>query len=219
MRLIKKKYINHYNDIFLNELGTTPLGTYDESALPSYTHKNRMMSWLFWKRIDTAFSIAGTVKNKSVLDFGCGGGVTFKYLWDNGAKITGCDNRSWELAQNINMKLDIVADIYKNLSEIKDVKFDLILALDVFEHVEKPRAIIKKLKELSHDMTKLIISGPTESLFYRIGRELAGFSGDYHFNDIYVIEGILKAQGLKNTVLINLYPPFPIFRVSEWSGL
>ena len=216
MRLIDDAYIESYSRVFKEVLERSAKGFYDDSALPSYTHRNRLMSWLFWKRIDTVLSMMGDLDGKSVLDFGCGGGVMFKYLHEHNCRIVGCDNQAHRLAREVCSGFGIEADVYGDLFEIKGMRFDLILALDVFEHIEDLGPVIDRLLELSHERTEIIISGPTESLPYRMGRWLAGFKGHYHVKNIYDVEREFRGRGLKEMSMRKLYPPFTLFRVSSW---
>lgn len=211
-RLYKQSYTNIFREILCEG---TP-GCYDEAALPSYTHTNKVMAWLFWQRIKAALQMAGDIKDQSVLDFGCGSGITFLYLHKSGCHITGCDSQFHQMAENICQKLHIQADIYRNLFEIDSRRFDCIIALDVLEHIEDMDGYIEKLKQLSHDKTKIILSGPTENMLYKTGRKLAGFSGDYHVRNIYDIERDFKKYNLQRTALKCLYFPFTLFRISSW---
>ncbi|MBN1456382.1 MAG: hypothetical protein JW912_00840, partial [Sedimentisphaerales bacterium] len=128
----------------------------------------------------------------------------------------GCENEFFEMTGLVCQKLNIKADIYRDLMEIRDNKYDIIFALDVFEHIANIVKYIDKLKELSHNRTMIIISGPTESLFYKFGRKLAGFSGDYHITNIYEVERHFKLSGLKRTDLKRLFFPLTLFRLSAW---
>jgi 2-polyprenyl-3-methyl-5-hydroxy-6-metoxy-1,4-benzoquinol methylase len=215
VKLISGDYIRGYDRAFREVEKALPEEFY-EAALPSYTHSNRLMAWLFWKRLDTALSLAGDLKGKSVLDFGCGSGVTFKYLNDHGASVTGCDNRTVELARKIAGMLGTEAELFDDLFKIEGKKFDLILALDVLEHMDDLGPFIDKFRELANDGAQLIVSGPTENLLYKIGRFLAGFSGEYHVTNIYDIEKRLGDKGLEREALKLLYPPVSLFRISSW---
>lgn len=214
--MINQDYIAHYNSYFQKVLAKAPVGHYDECALPSYTHKNKIMSWLFWKRIQVALSMIPEVKGKFILDFGCGSGVTFRYLSDNNCDITGCDNQFYDFASDMAKEMNIEAEIYEDIFEIKNKKFDYIVALDVLEHIEDIDIFIDKFADLSHDGTVIIVSGPTESPLYRLGRLLAGFKGHYHKTNIYHIENLFRDKGLKNLSVKKLYFPFVLFRISTW---
>lgn len=215
-RAINKDYKKSYETVFKDLLSRTPQGTYDESALPSYTHANRLMSWLFWNRIRAALSLAGDLKGQSVLDFGCGGGVTFKYFHQLGCEIAGCDNLSHAVAEDICRKFDLKASIYRELDDIRGKTFDTIFALDVLEHINNLEPILKRFAAVSHKRTKIILSGPTENLLYKAGRLLAGFSGHYHVRNIYQIERMFQSHGLKRTGIRSLYFPLTLFRVTSW---
>jgi 2-polyprenyl-3-methyl-5-hydroxy-6-metoxy-1,4-benzoquinol methylase len=215
VKLISDDYVKGYDRAFREIENTLPEEFY-EAALPSYTHRNRLMSWLFWKRLDTALSLAGDPSGKSVLDFGCGSGVTFKYLNDRGASVTGCDNRTVVLARKVSEMLGTEAELFDDLFKIEGRKFDLIFALDVLEHMEDLGPFIEKFRELANDGARLIVSGPTENLLYKAGRLLAGFSGEYHVTNIFDIEKRLGDKGLKREALRVLYPPVSLFRISRW---
>ena len=61
---------------------------------------------------------------------------------------------------------------------------------------------------------RLIVSGPTESVFYRAGRRLAGFSGHYHVRNIYDIESHLS-QFFRLSLVKRLVWPVTLFRITE----
>jgi 2-polyprenyl-3-methyl-5-hydroxy-6-metoxy-1,4-benzoquinol methylase len=209
-----KKQYEEYFRLLLKE--TDHKAYYDDGALPSYSHRNSLIRWIFWKRIILALSLEDDFSNKAVLDFGCGCGVIFKYLSEYNCDITGCDNRYANLTHELSEKLNIRAVVYKDLAEIQNKKFDYIFALDVLEHIEDIAPIIDKFHELSHNKTIIILSGPTENYLYKIGRWIAGFSGDYHKSNIYAIENEFKKKGYKMKSMIRLFPVFTLFRISSW---
>ena len=215
--MIDRSYKQTYADIFREFLNEGSRGCYDEAALPSYTHSNGMMVWLFWKRIAVALSMAGNLEKRSVLDFGCGGGVTFRYLSEHRCRIVGCESHFYEMASRVCKALNIEARICRDLFEIPERQFDCILALDVLEHVEDSDLYVERLMELAHEETRIIISGPTENLLYKAGRRLAGFSGAYPVRNIYQIERTFREKGLARNALKRLYFPFTLFRISSWS--
>jgi 2-polyprenyl-3-methyl-5-hydroxy-6-metoxy-1,4-benzoquinol methylase len=215
---INSSYKKQYEEYFRLLLKEADHKTYyDDGAFPSYTHKNGLIRWIFWKRIISALSLGNDFYNKSVLDFGCGGGVIFKYLSGHNCDITGCDNRYAKLTYEVSKKLNINAVVYKDLAEIQNKKFDYIFALDVLEHIEDIAGIIDRFHELSHNKTVIIISGPTENYLYKIGRQIAGFSGHYHKSNIYAIENKFNEKGYKMKSMIRLFPVFTLFKISSWT--
>ncbi len=214
--MIDSKYKQQYEKIFKQLLAEVNGGVHYEAALPSYTHNNRLMSWLFWKRVNVALSMGGDLHGKRVLDFGCGGGVIFKYLAEMNCYITGCDNEFNEYVSKICKELNVEANICNDLFSIPDDEFDCVFALDVLEHVEDLDMYIDKLFDVCKVGGKIIVSGPTESIPYQIGRWMSGFSGDYHVCNIYDIEKKLIQKKLRRDGISCLYRPLTLFRLSSW---
>jgi 2-polyprenyl-3-methyl-5-hydroxy-6-metoxy-1,4-benzoquinol methylase len=214
--MIDREYKKTYENLFNSYLETNQPGSFDEAAFPSYTHQNPLMASLFWKRIKIALKIAEDLAGCNVLDFGAGGGVTFKYLADRNCSITACENRFYKTTEEIARRLNVTVKVYRNLLDIDNEQFDRIFALDVFEHIDNPQESVKKLIELSKENTRIIISGPTENWLYKIGRKIAGFSGHYHLRNIYDIEQLFEQNGLKCLKVKQLYPLLTLFRVSIW---
>jgi len=212
-------YRESYERIFRETLAAAPPGTYDDSALPSYTHPNRLMAWLFWRRVCVALTLAAPRQSESVLDFGCGGATTFRRLADCGCRITGCDVATHALAAEVCRRLGVEASLVAGLGEIDPGEtFDIILALDVLEHVEDLNGTLGRLTRFLGSRGRLVVSGPTENVLYHIGRRLAGFSGHYHVRDIHAIESALHGLGFRCERLIRLYPAVPLFRISLWTS-
>lgn len=215
-----KTWFSQYKEIYkkvlkenANLLDTESL---NESAIPSYTHPNPLMSWFFWQRIKVVFRLLEKIDNKKVLDFGTGSGVLLKYLDGKNCEVTACDVNTFYFLEQIIKNFSLNSKITKNIMEISEEKFDYIIALDVLEHIADIEIYINKFADLSKGETKIIISGPTESFLYKIGRKLAGFSGDYHVQNIYSVEDFFIKKGLKKQKLIRLYFPFTLFRISVW---
>jgi len=216
--IANRTYRREYMGVFQEMLGGAPRGHFDEMALPSYTHPNPAMSWLFWKRLDTALQLAGDVSGRSILDFGCGGCTTFRHLHAKGCRISGVDPYALDLASEVCRRLGIEASLYRSLEEMTPRIYDVIFALDVLEHVEDLDGCLKDLLRFAGPGTAIIVSGPTENVFYKFGRWLAGFSGHYHLTNIYDIESRFRQTGLVRDAARTLYPPVPLFRVSRWSA-
>lgn len=214
--VIDREYRQEFEAVFRDLLRTSTPGQYDENGLPSYTHSNRLMAWLFWKRVDTALRLCSDIDGRTVLDFGCGGCATFKYLAKRCRRIVGCDE-SLSLARDVVRVLGIQAELYGDLFSVPDTRFDYVLALDVLEHIPDSRSIILHFKKLLARRGRVIVSGPTENLLYRVGRKLAGFSGHYHVRNICDIEKEFVQHGFRREATKTLIPGAPLFRVTAWS--
>ncbi len=216
----KKKFKTVFNDI----LKTTNSYEIDEAALPAYAHKNPLIDYLFWKRLQVAFEHAN--KNNSyhkVLDFGCGSGC-FSYLLANkGYEVTATDLDFGPLSL-IKEKIDfppnikfIEGDIINH--DLPNGSFDLIFALDVLEHIENLPDYIELFKRLLTPNGMIIVSGPTENVLYKVGRKLAGnrFTGDYHVTNISKIKSEFSPYLKVNTIKKLIFPLvlFEIFSASK----
>ena len=210
---ITTEYQNIYNAVFQQMMKEFPEQAY-ESSVPSYIHNNKLMSWLFWKRIDVALRLAGDLEGHKVLDIGCGTGVLFRHLHDHRCTIVGCDPVSRKLAEYTCEKMKIQAQLYDQLADISGV-FGTIFALDVLEHVQDLKWFVQKIALFSKNGTKVIVSGPTENFLYGIGRRLAGFSGEYHRRNIYEIEKAMQ-EHFSKVEIVRLFFPFVLFRISSW---
>jgi 2-polyprenyl-3-methyl-5-hydroxy-6-metoxy-1,4-benzoquinol methylase len=213
---ISKSYKKEYEELFREFLGKKEHGYFDEAALPSYTHSNPFMSWLFWNRLNKALYLAGDLKQNQVLDFGSGGGVLLKYLNQHGCRTTACENMHMQLLREVCVKLHIPVDFSEDLFDIHSKQFDCIFALDVLEHVDDIEKTILHLIRLVKPDGQIVVSGPTENILYKIGRKMAGFSGHYHVRNIYHIEHVLADKGMKKKKLKKLFWFLPLFRISVW---
>ena len=82
------------------------------------------------------------------------------------------------------------------------------MALDVLEHISPLTAYVDAFERLLAPEGVLIVSGPTESLLYRLGRRLAGreFTGHYHVSDIYDVAESLRERFEVRTVARVMWP-------------
>lgn len=83
-----------------------------------------------------------------ILDVGCGGGLVCEPLARLGAKVTGADaddnaiEIAKEHAQEMGLDIDYQCDAVENLTQ----QFDVVLALEIIEHVNNPAEFVKNLK-------------------------------------------------------------------------
>jgi 2-polyprenyl-3-methyl-5-hydroxy-6-metoxy-1,4-benzoquinol methylase len=193
-------------------------GEYDEQALPAYSHRNRLMRWLFWQRLRRVVRLleCKAPSNARVLDFGCGVGMLLPLLAWRGFEATGVDldiRHTQEFLDAFHISGVTVVPA-SQLSELQAGQFDVITALDVLEHVPDLDEMISRLGNLLKPGGKLIVCGPTENALYRLGRRLAGFSGAYHLRNIEDIRQAVQKQ-YDTVSLGTIYPWLPLFKLFE----
>ncbi len=195
---------------------TQVAGTVDEQAGPAYFAGLWLSRQLFWRRlaravaaIPAAISDGNSVGNsagisagerKSCLDFGCGFGLLLPLLSRNFTQVIGVDLRP-ELAQRFttywnrqaghdagtgHSQISIVSNLKQ--AKLEPGSVDLILALDVLEHIADRSELLGEFSRLLSPNGTLLVSGPSENWCYRFGRRIVGFSGHYHVCNIYDIK-------------------------------
>jgi 2-polyprenyl-3-methyl-5-hydroxy-6-metoxy-1,4-benzoquinol methylase len=191
-----------------------------EAAFPAYTDSNFLIRFLFWRRLWlTANYLEAHGPYESVLDFGCGSGVFMPLLAKFAGSVVGIDvdittYRDLSTHFSFSSELTVYDVNEKPLCSFADKSFDAIVAMDVLEHVEKLDDVFGEFRRVTRPGGMVIISGPTESLIYKIGRRVAGkeYTGNYHIRNIYDIRKVMK-DFFQTKTLATLYYPFPLFRI------
>ena len=184
-----------------------------EMAVPSYAHSNPLIRWLFWSRLDTAMNFAGLTPDMSVLDFGTGSGVLLPSLAAVASQVFATDielapSRSAAAARGLRVDFVPLTEMGA-WSTAKPGTIDRIFALDVLEHVETAELI--ELSAVFRSLLRpggcLIVSGPTETAMYKLGRAIAGFRNDYHHRTIFDIDRVLSADwGVSRQTFLPRFP-------------
>lgn len=102
------------------------------------------------------------IKNKTILDLGCGYGETDKYLKENGASyVLGIDisNHMINIANNEN-KIDGVEYQVLPMEEIStiDKKFDIVISSLAFHYIKDYHKLLKDIYKLLNDNGVLVFS-------------------------------------------------------------
>lgn len=130
-----------------------------ERHIPNGHFGNKSELYLHLLHIATYEYAENFVKNKTVLDFGCGSGYGTEMLSKNALKITGADisKEAVDYAKDTfnSPNLD-----FKTISELTDEKFDIITSFQVIEHVPNDIEYVIKLKKLLNPGGYLLISTP-----------------------------------------------------------
>jgi len=177
----------------------------EETAIPSYAHRNPAIRWLFRRRLAEVQKLLGPpnyAQGVRVLDFGCGSGFAASLLRHSGYAVAAYDidpTFFYWIGKRYPQLLEGI-ELYRSLKDIPTAAFDAIIAADVLEHLDAgrlEREILWFKSLLSGVSGKLVVSGPSETPLYQIGRRLAGFHGHYHERSIYQIAESLKKGGWK----------------------
>ncbi len=191
----------------------------DEMAFPSYLHSNPLIRWLMWRRYEVIARIADAGPDTSVLEFGCGSGVFLPELCARGATVYAIDLLP-VYAQRLVESRKLAVNFVQDLSNLADGSVDIIVAADVLEHITDLQPYLEQFVTKLAANGRLIVSGPTESWLYRLGRIAAGFAGkgDYHHTNIDHLILAIKNHGFQVESIRQLPFPLlpPLFKVIEF---
>lgn len=121
------------------------------------------------------------LKNKKVLDIGCGGGILSESMAQRGAEVTGIDLGEAPLSvarlhlKESNLEVDYQLTSAENFADKHAAKFDIITCMEMLEHVPDPASIItacaKLVKPGGHVFFSTINRNPKAWLLAIVGAE------------------------------------------------
>ena len=217
--MIYKPSIEEINEVISLKVESISEKARDEMAIPSYVHKNFLIRWLMWKRYECIYELAKLNKDMVVLEFGCGLGLFLPTLCCSVSQVYANDLFP-QFAKKLSKIKDIDVSFINDLEELSDSTLDLVIAADVMEHIECPEYYISIFARKLKQDGRLILSGPTENFFYKIGRIIAGFrnKGDYHVSNIEKLSLIIQEGDFRRKSKLTLplrIPPF-LFEIIEF---
>ena len=130
-------------------------------------------------------AVAG-IRDRRLYEIGCGPGWALEVFRDAGFEVKGCDvspeavDRARELGLDVNCR-----DIEKG--PVADAGQDVIVALEVLEHLEEPLPVLRGMCESAADGGRLVVSLPNEyhlvsKLAKLVGRRKLGGADDPHLH-------------------------------------
>ena len=168
-----------------------------EEAKSENSRFSKILRWLKGTNNQGQFFIK---KNQSLLDIGCGSGVSLIEATYMGANAYGveADPNIKSLAEKLNLNISI-GNFDKKTYYGKI--FDLIVLNQVIEHIPEPRNLLEIIKEKMSSKSKLIISFPNTKSFWRYisGKKWINWHVPYHLHhfDDSNFERMVKECGFK----------------------
>jgi len=143
--------------------GSPELTNYDSIVEKYVAHTERPSSWNNLYERPYMLSKLRSLKNKDVLDLGCGTGFYTKYALEMGAQVTAVDaskvmiDRLASLINSPKLKL-VCADITKPLTFIEPESIDCVICSLVLHYIEDWSPLISELYRTMRKDGELIIS-------------------------------------------------------------
>lgn len=121
------------------------------------------------------------LKNKKILDVGCGGGILSESLAIAGGIVTGIDMSESALnaarlhLKNSNLNINYHCMTVEELAEQQPEKFDFVTCMELLEHVPDPEMVVKSCAKLINSQGVIFFSTlnrtPKSYLFAIMGAE------------------------------------------------
>ena len=184
-----------------------------------YENRFPLISGIFNQRLVTSIDLASIKDNSVILDIGCFEGYLLNLIRtrNSSCKLYGIDQNKADFKQIDNCEFRI-ADA-QNLP-FDDSFFNAVFILDVLEHIQEYEKVINEIHRVLKPNGLCIISGPTESWFYKICRLLYRHKwiAPAHLYTIYDLEKGYERNNFKLVERKSL-PRFPLpqlFRISAF---
>ena len=188
--------------VYLSSLSHIKEGHYEESGMHSAELK--IEKWLQESKEDDNRRyefVKGKIANKTLLDFGCGAGGFIEIVKQYAKKVSGIE---LEKALQPSFKKRGLK-VFPNMLEAQKegLKYDLITAFHVVEHLHNPKRVLKELSKLLNEEGEMIIEVPNSDDVLLTLYENNGFQNfsywSHHlflFNEKTMTE-LVKKAGLK----------------------
>jgi 2-polyprenyl-3-methyl-5-hydroxy-6-metoxy-1,4-benzoquinol methylase len=102
-------------------------------------------------------------KEMNILDFGCGQGAFSQRLTDAGMIVDSCDIDTDQIKANVNRKIKL--DLNQEIRDSISGKYDVVIALEIIEHIQNPWKYIGDCLELLKDDGIIVLSTPNIASF------------------------------------------------------
>lgn len=148
-------------------------------------------------------------KINRVLEIGCGNGDVLKVLEQRYKCVVGCDISKFALSKMDKRFNVLLADAIK--LPFRNNSFELIVAIDVLEHIENDRIAFESWTNLLMDGGILVLSVPYNQKLWDVDDEKVGHYRRYNYADIQNLatQNNLQLECIK-------YSGFPFYRVIRW---
>jgi len=140
-----------------------------------------------------SYFLSAAGSNQTILELGCGEGFFTERLAQRGNAVTGVDMlerpRHFESMARY-VQADLSRGLGAAIENLRDIRFDKILMMDVLEHLERPERVLEECRTLANEQTQVLVSVPNVA---NITVRLSLLFGQFH----YAERGILDKTHLR----------------------
>lgn len=144
---------------------------YDNEGTSITKITNKLFRKSLYERMPISLEECGDINGKTIIDIGCGSGrLCYLLAKENASKVVGVDysQQMIDIAREFVKKKDLKKKIqfecvdFFTKYELKE-KFDISIALGVFDYLQFPEKFLEKMKSVTKD--KIIASYPARYAF------------------------------------------------------
>jgi len=194
-----------------------------QGSMP-YENNPAIVSGIFKKRLAISIELASINENSIILDIGCFEGDLLKQIRElnSSCKLYGVEKHKADFKQIENCDFRIADAEHLPFDE---KFFDSVFILDVLEHIKDYEKVINEIHRVLKPNGICIISGPTESWFYKTCRYLwrRKISSSAHLYSIYDLERGFERNNFqlsaRNSLPGHMLPQLfriSVFRKNSW---
>ena len=102
------------------------------------------------------------IKNKKILDIGCGGGILSEELSKMGGKVTGIDSSKKSIniakkhAKEQGLEIEYINGSILDASSLGN--YDCVVCFEMIEHIHEPKKLIEKIGTITQKKSQLFMS-------------------------------------------------------------
>lgn len=149
--------------------------------------------WHIHKRKIVKELIGKYGKGKRVLDIGAGTGKLLAELKESGFQVWGVDSdqRAIKWSKKRNIKI-LKVDLSKDKLPFKKNHFDLVIGLDILEHLKEPEKILGEIKRVLAQKGKIIVTVPAYLSLFSYWDRMLGHERRYSkkmLSDLFIKGG------------------------------
>tara|TARA_B100001063_G_C16587662_1_gene463980 strand:- start:187 stop:789 length:603 start_codon:yes stop_codon:yes gene_type:complete len=140
-----------------------------DSKAETYQKRSHSFPWsiIRKKESDTILSMMGNIKNKTILDVGCGSGYYSKLLIKKNAKKVYAIDRSNKMLKKIREKN--IIKVNQNVENFNiNNTFEKVVCAGILEFVNSVEKVLKNIKKHSKNNCILVILCPTDNFLAKL---------------------------------------------------